>query len=132
MNRYAKASAPINWPGPRAGQPDGGGMSLPSPRLTPTLGANYNVRGPAAQLALPCVPPTGCRGKALMSIPEAMGRPAITGIPNVVSPITSASLSGHVSTDSILPYSFTHSDHRRALQHRICTALDMQLLRRPA
>ena len=71
MNRYAKASAPITWPGPRAGQPDGGGMSLPSPRLTPTLGANYNVRGLAAQLALPCVPPTGFRGKALMSIPKA-------------------------------------------------------------
>ena len=113
MNRYAKASAPVTWPGPRAGRTDDGGKSLPSPRLTPTMSAGM-VRGPSA-LALPCVPPTGCRGKALLAIPKAMERPSIT-VPTsvVVSPVAITSQAHEDSiqlygTPSYMPRSSSHT-----------------------
>ena len=105
MNRYAKASAPVLWPGPRTGKPDDGGKSRPSPRLTQTLSATENVRGPAALMALPRVPPAGCRGKALLNIPKAMGRPPIAGTPRVVRISDSSPQAAPQATiSSILPY----------------------------
>ena len=84
MNKFAKASAPVRWPGPLAGQPADAGDAVPPPPTAQTPGAGCGDLGRAALMAMPCVPPTGCRGEALRAIPPASGRPVIAGQMNVV------------------------------------------------
>ena len=83
MNKFANASAPVRWPGPGAGQTADAGVAVPPPTVQPP-GAGCGGVGRAALGAMPRVPPAGCRGEALRSIPPAMSRPVIAGQLNVV------------------------------------------------
>ena len=84
MNKSVKATAPLPWPGPRAGRPADGGYAAPLLPAARAPGACAGGLGRAAMVAMPCVPPTGCRGDALKSIPPAKGRPTIAGQSGVV------------------------------------------------
>ena len=97
MNKSVKATAPITWPGPRAGRPADGGQTAPPLPAARTPGLCAGGVGRAAMNAMPCVPPSGCRGDALRAVPPAKGRPTIAGQAEVVSQLTSL-MSPSVST----------------------------------
>ena len=107
MNKFAKASAPVRWPGPGAGQTADAGDAVPPPPTAQTPGAGCGGLGRAALMAMPCVPPTGCRGEALRAIPPASGRPVIAGQMNVVH---NASLSHSIPIqDAVIRQSHGHA-----------------------
>ena len=69
MNRFAKSACPAPW----STHSDGHGSATPA--ASP---AQPSMPSPA-----PRVPVTGCRGKGLLSIPPAVGRPAWAQTPSI-------------------------------------------------
>ena len=66
MNRFSKASRPVTWPAPRRPQDGNAPMASPAP-----------ARGPCPSQLIPSF---GGRGKGLLNIPPAAGRPAVAGM----------------------------------------------------
>ena len=67
MNKFGKASRPLTWPAP--GRPKEACTPMASPAPS---------RGPCP--IQPLIPSTGCRGKGLLSIPRAAGRPVMASM----------------------------------------------------
>ena len=74
MNSFGRASRPVRWPS--AGRPNATGTPMAAPALSA-------VPCPA----VPPVPSAGCRGKGLLCIPPAQGRPALAGTLSARSPV---------------------------------------------